>query len=116
DRRRTPDRSRARRHRLADLERRVSRAVHDQHRETDEPGEQRKGAQKTKETAGVDRSRELIEVKRQSEEEISEGHAEQERRHGAAEEQRPVTGVAPAGIKDLVAIEESDRSEDQRDR
>ena len=90
--------------------------MHDQHRETDEPGEQRKGAQKTKESAGVDRSLELIEMKRQSEEEISEGHAEQERRHRPAEEQRPVPGVSPAGISDLIAVTESDRSQDERDQ
>ena len=70
--------------------------------------------QQAEESPREHRTGELIEIKRQSEEQIPEGHAAQQRGHRPAHQERPVPGVAPARISDLVAIDKSRRTQDER--
>src|SRR6516164_654600 len=55
-------------------------------------------------------------MERTTEKEIAESHTEEQCRHRAADRERPIAAVTPAGLRELAAVGEADRAQDERDQ
>src|SRR5260221_1804798 len=88
--------------------------MHDEHGDAGEAAEQGEGLEQAEEAALVDWPQVLGEVEGHALQQIAEGDAEDQRRDEAADEECPVTGVAPARPRPLVAEGEADRAQDER--
>ena len=84
-----------------------------QHRNADDPAEQRKRVQQIEESKSVGRTQFGIEAERNPFQQVSHRHTEHECRHQSADEQSPLPVGAPTGSRHLAAKLESHRPQDE---
>ena len=114
-RRHDPETARAFGHGARRLELQPGGAVHDQHRDRNQAGEQGIRVEQPEERAVVEDLHVVLDAKRHALQHVAHRHAEDQCGYEAAYEQGPVPSAAPCRFLALAAELEGHRPQDQRD-